>query len=108
MELEEMLLAMSKILQGEIWMPDFLRDELPARDASEAERARRIASLSAQQWRILKLIVNGKLNKEIAAELSIAEQTVKIHVSNIFRKLGVRTRTQAAVAARDMLPRAGR
>lgn len=103
MELEEMLLAISKVLQGEVWMPDALRDELPALEASDAERARRMASLSAQQWRILKLIINGKLNKEIAAELSIAEQTVKIHVSNIFRKLAVRTRTQAALAARDLL-----
>lgn len=45
------------------------------------------------------MIVEGKLNKQIAAELVIAEQTVKIHVSTILRKLGVVSRTQAAVRA---------
>ncbi|WP_088348212.1 MULTISPECIES: response regulator transcription factor [Rhodomicrobium] len=103
MELEEMLLAITKVLQGEIWAPEIQRETGPAHESSEAERARRIASLSAQQLRILRRIMEGRLNKEIAAELNIAEQTVKIHVSNIFRKLGVRTRTQAAVAAQDVI-----
>ena len=49
--------------------------------------------------RILSMIVQGRLNKEIAGELNIAEQTVKGHVSTIFRKLGVGSRTQAAVLA---------
>lgn len=103
MELEEMLLVISKVLQGEVWMPEELRDELLALDEHHSDRARRVATLSLQQRRILRLIMCGKLNKEIAAELSIAEQTVKIHVSNIFRKLGVRTRTQAALVAQDLL-----
>ncbi len=45
------------------------------------------------------MIVQGRLNKQIAGELGVSEQTVKIHVSTILRKLGVGTRTQAAVLA---------
>ncbi|MDZ4791469.1 MAG: response regulator transcription factor [Hyphomicrobiales bacterium] len=94
MKLEEMIDAISKVLEGEIW-------SLSTPDASTDFRedyAKRLASLSPQQLRILQLIVQGRLNKQIAGELGIAEQTVKIHASTIFRKLGVRTRTQAAVA----------
>jgi DNA-binding NarL/FixJ family response regulator len=49
------------------------------------------------------MIVDGKLNKQIAGDLAIAEQTVKVHVSAILRKLGVGSRTQAAVLAQRLL-----
>ncbi|WP_163473782.1 LuxR C-terminal-related transcriptional regulator, partial [Klebsiella michiganensis] len=61
--------------------------------AEDLLMARRFASLSPQQLRILRMIVQGRLNKQIAGELRVSEQTVKIHVSTIFRKLGVSTRT---------------
>ncbi|MGB1034443.1 MAG: LuxR C-terminal-related transcriptional regulator [Primorskyibacter sp.] len=59
----------------------------------------RMAALTQQQSRILALICQGKLNKQIAFDLSIAETTVKAHVTSIMRKLGVQSRTQAVLVA---------
>ncbi|MBE1283547.1 MAG: response regulator [Rhodobacteraceae bacterium] len=63
--------------------------------------AQRLASLTNQQAKILRLICEGKLNKQIAYDLSIAETTVKAHVTAIMRKLGVQSRTQAVLIAKD-------
>jgi DNA-binding NarL/FixJ family response regulator len=63
-----------------------------------AERMDR-SELTSRELEVLRLIVGGKSNKEIAAELSIAEGTVKIHINNILSKLGVSDRTQAATFA---------
>ncbi len=90
--------AVTRILAGEIWMPPNIGGRGSLQN-SDLELASRLASLSAQQLRILGMIVGGKLNKQIANDLSIAEQTVKGHVSIILRKLGVGSRTQAAVLA---------
>jgi DNA-binding NarL/FixJ family response regulator len=57
--------------------------------------------LTRQQARILQLICEGKLNKQIAYELNIAETTVKAHVTAIMRKLGVLSRTQAVLMAKE-------
>jgi DNA-binding NarL/FixJ family response regulator len=63
-----------------------------------AERMDR-SELTPRELEVLRLIVEGKSNKEIAAELSVAEGTVKIHINNILSKLGVSDRTQAATFA---------
>jgi len=70
------------------------------REAPE-EALARLASLTNQQARILNLICEGKLNKQIAYDLSIAETTVKAHVTAIMRKLGVHSRTQAVLIAQE-------
>jgi DNA-binding NarL/FixJ family response regulator len=59
--------------------------------------AQRIATLTPQQARIMRLICAGKPNKQIAYELSLAEATVKAHITALLRRLGVHNRTQAAV-----------
>ncbi|MBK5933292.1 LuxR family two component transcriptional regulator [Rhodovulum imhoffii] len=61
-----------------------------------------LASLTPQQTRILKLIRAGKPNKQIAYELSLAEATVKAHITALLRRLGVRNRTQAAVMVEEL------
>lgn len=63
-----------------------------------AERMNR-DQLTAREMEVLRLIVDGKSNKEIAAALHVSEGTVKIHVNNILSKLGVSDRTQAAIFA---------
>ena len=63
-----------------------------------------LASLSARELQVLEEIARGASNKEIARTLDIAETTVKIHVQNILRKLGLSSRVQAAVAAREARP----
>ena len=60
---------------------------------------RRLASLTPQQMRVLMMLSEGLLNKQIAYELSVSEATVKAHVSAILTKLGVESRTQAVIAA---------
>ena len=57
--------------------------------------AARLASLSPQQFRVLALVAEGLLNKQIADRLDVQERTVKAHLSAIFERLGVRNRTQA-------------
>lgn len=61
-----------------------------------------VEPLSERELEILALVANGLSNKEIAAELYIAEGTVKNHVTNILSKLGVRDRTQAVLKAKDI------
>lgn len=71
---------------------------------SEQEKtvSAQLASLTPQQFRVLTMVCDGLLNKQIAYELSVSEATVKAHVTAIFRKLGVRTRTQAALVLQQM------
>ncbi|SMO84537.1 two component transcriptional regulator, LuxR family [Thalassovita litoralis] len=72
-----------------------------AASPNQADTLERLATLTNQQARILQLICEGKLNKQIAYDLSIAETTVKAHVTAIMRKLGVQSRTQAVLIAKE-------
>lgn len=60
--------------------------------------------LSAREQQVLRLVANGLANKQIARYLNISESTVKAHISNVFRQIGVADRTSAAIWARDHLP----
>ena len=59
----------------------------------------RLITLTPQQVRVLMMLSEGLLNKQIAYELSVSEATIKAHVSAILQKLGVESRTQAVIAA---------
>ena len=90
--------ALTHVLQGELWTPpdvDFARDA----DAESAAMIARLASLTPQQVRVLMMLSDGLLNKQIAYQLGVSEATVKAHVSAILQKLGVDSRTQAVIAA---------
>jgi DNA-binding NarL/FixJ family response regulator len=93
--------AFDAIREGRCFLPEgFLPQADPAAPATEAEAALfRLGLLTRQQAKILQLICEGMLNKQIAYELSIAETTVKAHVTAIMRKLGVQSRTQAVLIA---------
>jgi len=91
--------ALQHVLAGETWQPE--DGEGTAAPPTGATVAERMKALTAQQDNILRLMVAGKPNKIIAHELGIAETTVKAHVTLILRKLGVFSRTQAVLAARD-------
>lgn len=71
-------------------------------DPTIADISRKIAALSHQQLRILTLICEGKPNKVIAYEMSLAEATVKAHITALLRRLSVRNRTQAALLMREV------
>ena len=72
-----------------------------AKGSAREEAIGRLALLTRQQAKILQLVCEGLLNKQIAYELTIAETTVKAHVTAIMRKLGVQSRTQAVLLARE-------
>ena len=67
-----------------------------------ADLAARLASLTPQQFRVLALVAEGLLNKQIADRLDVQERTVKAHLSAIFEKLGARKRTPASVILREL------
>ena len=58
--------------------------------------------MKTQQFRVLTMMAEGMLNKQIAYDLEVSEATIKAHVTAIFRKLGVRTRTQAVIAVQSL------
>lgn len=94
----KMVEAFSRMWTGETVVPEGC--ENPGREAHEAaELARSFASLTPQQMNILRLICQGRPNKIISYELSIAEATVKTHIAAIMSKINVRNRTQAALLA---------
>ncbi|NNG99541.1 response regulator transcription factor [Acinetobacter sp. ANC 5414] len=92
--------AIRHVLDGEIWLPPNLPANLnfDPRAADETALAERIQSLTPQQFRVLMMVAEGLLNKQIAYELDVSEATIKAHVTAIFRKLNVQNRTQAVLA----------
>ena len=88
--------AIETVLSGEVYVPEGM--ELPAED-NQSDLMQRLATLTPQQVRVLMMLSDGLMNKQIAYELSISEATVKAHVSAILQKLDVDSRTQAVIAA---------
>lgn len=94
----EMVAAVRAVLAGDLAWPPETPVLAPADLAPEmTSAAQLIAGLTPQQFRIATLLAQGLLNKQIAWELGIAENTVKVHMSTILRKLGVHNRTQVAL-----------
>ncbi|MDO5504817.1 MAG: response regulator transcription factor [Pseudoxanthomonas suwonensis] len=102
--LEELRQAIRAVLACEQWLPAALRAAVQRAPSASAdsELAARLASLSPQQFRVLMLVAQGLLNKQIADRLDIQERTVKAHLTAIFERLGVRNRTQAGVILREL------
>jgi DNA-binding NarL/FixJ family response regulator len=95
---EAMRGAIQRILSGGVWTPPDV-DLTTGSDAETAALMARMATLTPQQVRVLMMLSEGLLNKQIAYQLSVSEATVKAHVSAILQKLGVESRTQAVIAA---------
>ena len=95
---EDMRAAISRILGGGLWTPPDV-DLSAGSDAETAALMARMATLTPQQVRVLMMLSEGLLNKQIAYQLGVSEATVKAHVSAILQKLGVESRTQAVIAA---------
>lgn len=92
-EFSDMRRALDAILEGEIWVPSRSRAVV---------RPGGLPALTPTQSRILIGLLDGKLNKQIAFEIGVTEATVKGHLTEIFRRLGVRNRTQAVIAAQSL------
>jgi DNA-binding NarL/FixJ family response regulator len=96
--IEQMRAAIVRVLEGGVWSPPDV-DLQAGRDAEISDLMARLASLTPQQVRVLMMLSEGLLNKQIAYELGVSEATIKAHVSAILQKLGVESRTQAVIAA---------
>ncbi len=96
--IDEMRAAISRIVKGGVWTPPDV-DLNVAADKETVELMSRMTTLTPQQVRVLMMLSEGLLNKQIAFQLGVSEATVKAHVSAILQKLGVESRTQAVIAA---------
>jgi DNA-binding NarL/FixJ family response regulator len=90
--------AIRSVMDGAIYVPASYQ-ALPSEpeNGDRGEMVRRLSSLTPQQLRVLQMLRQGMLNKQIAFELQVGETTVKAHVSEILRKLNVYSRTQAVI-----------
>lgn len=89
--LDEMQTIISSVLKGNSHFPQWIGRP------SEPSVSEKIAQLTPQQLRVLTMIAKGDLNKQIAYQLNVKESTIKTHISEIFKKLGIINRTQAAL-----------
>jgi len=97
---EDMALAIETVQGGGSWFPPMAAE----RSEADAALAAKLAQLTPQQFRVLLCIADGLLNKQIAHELGLAENTVKVHVTAILKKLECYSRTQAAVLVKSLEP----
>ncbi|MBD8598003.1 response regulator transcription factor ErdR [Pseudomonas sp. NPDC078416] len=99
--LETIQKAVRTVLDGDVWWPPQVNESISVSPEAKAA-SEGLASLTPQQFRVLTMVCEGLLNKQIAYELSVSEATIKAHVTAIFRKLNVRTRTQAALLLQQL------
>ena len=92
---DDIVNAVDAVLAGQNWLPANLPPA--SSEANEELPAERIAALTPQQLRVLTMVSAGLYNKQIADELNVTDATVRAHVTEIFRKLGVTNRTQAVI-----------
>ena len=96
--------AVQLILEGEQWLPtDMLNQIEKLENPGERQFADRLSLLTPHQLRVLQLMADGLLNKQIAYELSVSESTVKQHVSAVLHKLNFNNRTQAGVLFKQVM-----
>ncbi len=100
---ERIRAAVRTVLDGGIWVPPGL-DLGEPRDLETTDLVARLSTLTPQQVRVLMMLGEGLLNKQIAFKLSVSEATIKAHVSAILQKLGVDSRTQAVIAIGKLEP----
>lgn len=90
------------VLDGEVWIPDNIDLADDRLDSKEAEIASALGSLTPHQFRVLMMLGEGLLNKQIAFQLGVSEATIKAHVTAILRKMKVNNRTQAVLAVQQL------
>ena len=93
---EDIYQAIDAVLKGGVWVPEHVSNQQGIAD-DELNAADAIASLTPKQFRVGSMVSQGLLNKQIAFELNVTEATVKAHMTEIFRKLGVHSRTQVVM-----------
>ena len=93
--------AISTVLLGDFWLPEGVEiQELIDDDINQM--ACKLKTLTPQQYKVLQMFAEGLLNKQIAYDLAVSEATIKAHATAIFKKLGVRNRTQAVISLKQL------
>ena len=90
------------VLDGEVWIPDGISLDDDQLDSEEAKITAALGSLTPHQFRVLMMLGEGLLNKQIAFQLGVSEATIKAHVTAILRKMHVNNRTQAVLAVQKL------
>lgn len=101
--IEEIREGIAKVMAGEVFVPPGY-DQNQEYEPEVADLLHRLQTLTPQQSRVLSMLAEGLLNKQIAYELGLAENTVKVHVTAILKKLECHSRTQAAVLVKALEP----
>lgn len=89
--------AIKSVLELDTWLPTDVAEKVQTLKANLTQKNNHLSQLTPQQIKVLSMIADGKLNKQIAYELGIQETTIKQHVSAILKKLDVINRTQAGI-----------
>jgi DNA-binding NarL/FixJ family response regulator len=93
--------ALQQMMNGNKWLPKGMQASIE-NSSPVLDIAKLVAELTPKQFQVLKLLQDGLLNKQIAFNLNITEATVKAHISAVFRKLNVNTRTQAVLLFKNL------
>ncbi|MBC3764651.1 response regulator [Neptunicella marina] len=102
--LDQLSDAVAQVMDGEQWVPQsVMSDVQSATDHNQKAFAEKMQQLTPHQFKVLKLIADGMLNKQIAYELNVQETTIKQHVSAVLRKLDVINRTQAGIIFKQIM-----
>ncbi len=95
--------AIQHVLNGNVWLPRDVQQQIEELHKNSTDFKVRLNLLTPSQFRVLMMLVDGKKNKDIANEVCVTEATIKAHLTEIFRKLDVNNRTQAAMLAANHL-----
>jgi two-component system nitrate/nitrite response regulator NarL len=98
---ENVVLGLKRVLEGEILIPELAASPRRIRMVDPAAASRPMDHLTPRQFEVLGLISKGLSNKRIATELTIAETTVRVHVTEILKTLGASNRTEASYYAQS-------
>lgn len=98
----EVVEAINAMLEGDTWLPERVAGQVDDSDDEFAALADKVATLTPSQYKVLCLLRDGLLNKQIGFQLGIAEKTVKTHVTSVLRKLEISNRTQAVLIANQL------
>ncbi|MCL1060360.1 response regulator transcription factor [Shewanella gelidimarina] len=99
--METLATALEAVLFGDVWLPEGVELKEVSDDGTD-QVASKLSDLTPQQYKVLQMFAEGLLNKQIAYDLGVSEATIKAHATAIFRKLGVRNRTQAVIALQQL------
>ncbi len=90
------------VLDGEVWLPEGVSLQDSGLENNEAQIAEALGTLTPHQFRVLMMLGEGLLNKQIAYQLGVSEATIKAHVTAILKKLHVTNRTQAVLSVQRL------